>query len=121
MDVNQGDLYWVALASPDVVEAGIAHPHVVIRTTCSTTAASQTVVDVRPLRQPQTRHPARQHFLDPGEADLPRQSIVQVSQVSTVNKADLGSPIGSRIGALSRERVQQILAGMRLLQRMADQ
>ena len=60
-------------------------------------------------------------FLDPGEADLPRQSIVKVSQVSTVNKADLGSPIGSRIGALSRERVQQILAGMRLLQRMADQ
>ena len=52
-------------------------------------------------------------LLEPDEANLPKQSLVVVSKVSSVRKVQLGSYIGT----LSSERVAKILAGMRLLQR----
>ena len=55
-------------------------------------------------------------LLDAGEANLPRQSVVVVSQVSTVNKTQ----IGEYIGTLTSERISQILAGMRFLQLMTE-
>jgi mRNA interferase MazF len=51
-------------------------------------------------------------LLEPGEGDLSRQSVVVVSQVSAVYKTRLGE----RIGALSSERVEQVLVGMRFQQ-----
>jgi mRNA interferase MazF len=51
-------------------------------------------------------------LLDVGEGNLPEQSVVVVSQISSVDKARLGD----RIGALSSERVEQILAGLRFQQ-----
>jgi mRNA interferase MazF len=53
--------------------------------------------------------------LEAGEANLPKQSTVVVSQVSSVDKSQLGEYIGS----LTQERVNQILAGMRFLQLMS--
>ena len=55
-------------------------------------------------------------FLEAGEGNLPRQSVVVVSQVSTVEKAQLGEYIGS----LTQLRIDQILAGLRFLQRMSE-
>ena len=46
------------------------------------------------------------------EGNLPKQSVVVVSQVSSVDKARLGE----RIGSLSDTRVEQILAGLRFQQ-----
>jgi mRNA interferase MazF len=51
-------------------------------------------------------------LLDAGEGNLPKQSVVVVSQVSSVDKARLEE----RIGSLSEERVEQILAGLRFQQ-----
>ncbi len=117
MEVNQGQLYWVALASPDGAEVGIAHPHVVIQDDVLNHSRLQTVVVCALSTNLKRANLPGNVLLDPGEGGLPKQSIVLVSQVSTVNKADLGECIG----ALSQERMQQILAGMRLLQRMAGQ
>lgn len=117
MEINQGNLYWVALASPDGTEAGIAHPHVVIQDDVLNHSRLQTVVVCALSTNLKRANLPGNVLLDPGEGGLPKQSIVLVSQVSSVNKADLGECLGT----LSRERVQQILAGMRLLQRMAGQ
>ena len=51
-------------------------------------------------------------LLEAGEANLPRQSVIVVSQVDTVEKTQLGEYIGT----LSQPRVEQILAGMRFQQ-----
>lgn len=51
-------------------------------------------------------------LLAPGEGGLPKQSVVVVSQVASVDKARLGE----RIGALSDARVEQVLAGLRFQQ-----
>jgi len=45
-------------------------------------------------------------LLAPGEADLPEQSVVNVSQISTVDR----SQIGDLIGTLSAERVREIVS-----------
>jgi mRNA interferase MazF len=51
-------------------------------------------------------------LLDVGEGNLPEQSVVVVSQVSSIDKTRLGA----RIGSLSDARVEQILAGLRFQQ-----
>lgn len=60
----------------------------------------------------QRMHEPGNVLLEPGEGGLEKQSVVVVSQVSAVDKAALGAPIG----ALSAERVEQVLAGLRFQQ-----
>ena len=55
-------------------------------------------------------------LLKKGEADLPKQSVVNVSQIFTVDKGDLVE----KIGTLSQGRVRQILDGIRLLTEPRD-
>jgi len=55
-------------------------------------------------------------LLDRGEANLPRQSVVNVSQIYTVDKVDLAE----WIGALSESRIRQVAAGIRLLTEPRD-
>lgn len=104
--INQGDVYWLQL------EAGIAHPHVVIQenvlnhSRIKTTVVSALTTNLKRVNMPGNI------LLDTGEANLPKQSLVEVSKVTTVDKTQLGEYIGS----LSAERVLQILAGMRFLQ-----
>jgi len=55
-------------------------------------------------------------LLEEGEANLPKRSVVNVSQIFTVDKADLVE----KIGTLSPERVRQVLDGVRLLTEPRD-
>ena len=49
--------------------------------------------------------------LKKGEADLPKKSVVNISQIFTVNKNNLSE----KIGTLSKQRIAQIIKGIRLL------
>ena len=51
-------------------------------------------------------------LLHPGEGNTAQQSVINVSQVVTVDKTYLSDAI--YIGALSPERIAQIIAGIRL-------
>ena len=91
---------------------GFPHPHVVVQEDVFNRSRLQTVIvcalssNVKRINEPGNV------LLDPGEGNLSRHSIVIVSQVSAVEKVRLGV----YIGALSEERVEQILAGMRFQQ-----
>jgi mRNA interferase MazF len=50
-------------------------------------------------------------LLDPNEANLPKQGVVVISQIFTIDKTQLGDYIGT----LSSRRVRQILDGIKLL------
>jgi len=109
MLVNQGDIYWVSSGS------GYPHPHVVIQENAINHSRIDTVVVVALTTNRKRSNAPGNVVLEAGEANLSRYSIVVVSQVSTVAKADLGEYIGS----LTEQRVHQILAGMRFLQLLA--
>jgi len=114
MIVNQGDIYWVPLEEPNGAEPGYIHPHVVIQDDVINHSRIHTVVVCALTTNIKRANMPGNVLLEAGEANLPKQSIVVVSQVSTVDKAQLGEYIGS----LTKERMDQILAGMRFLQRL---
>jgi mRNA interferase MazF len=116
MVVNQGDLYWVSLEGPSRSEPGYTHPHVVIQDNVINRSRINTVVVCALTTNLKRAKAPGNVLLEAGEANLPRQSIVVVSQVSTVDKARLGEYIGS----LTEQRIIQILTGMRFLQRMTN-
>jgi len=49
--------------------------------------------------------------LKKGEANLPKKSVVNISQIFTVNKCDLSE----KIGTLTKDRILQVLKGIKLL------
>ena len=112
MIINQGDIYWVPLQEPNGSEQGITHPHVVIQ---DDSMNHRLVICALTTNIKRANIPGNV-LLDVGEANLPKQSIVVVSQVSTVEKAQLGEYIGS----LTKERIDQILSGMRFVQRLTE-
>ena len=116
MEVNQGDVYWVRSEEPGGSESDYAHPHVVIQDNVINRSRINTVVVcVLTTNLKRAKSPGNV-YLEAGEANLPRQSVVVVSQVSTVDKGQLGQYIGS----LTQQRIGQILAGMQFLQRMTE-
>ena len=111
MVINQGDLFWVDLGDPSGSGPGYRHPHVVIQNNVFNRSRINTVV-VCALTSNLGRAKAPGNvLLEKGEAGLPKQSVVNVSQIFTVDKRDLGEKIGS----LSPQRVGQILDGIRLV------
>jgi mRNA interferase MazF len=116
MAVDQGDIYWVSSKEPGGSDPGYAHPHVVIQENVINRSRLETVVVCALTTNLKRANLPGNVLLEAGEANLPKQSVVVVSQVSSVDKAQLGEYIGS----LARPRVRQILAGMRFLQRMTE-
>ena len=111
MVINQGDIYWM-LESPNGLERNIRHPYVVIQDNILNHSRIDTVVVCALTTNMKRVSIPGNVLLDAGEANLPRQSVVEVSKVSTVAKVRLGDYIGS----LTEARINQLLAGMRFLQ-----
>jgi mRNA interferase MazF len=116
MIVNQGDIYWVTLSEPGELEPGYTHPHVVIQDNVINRSRINTVVVCALTTNAKRAKAPGNVLLEVGEANLPKQSVVVVSQVSTVDKAQIGEYIGS----LSQQRIEQVLAGMRFLQTLME-
>ncbi len=111
MVIDQGDVFWIDLGDPSGSEPGYRHPHVIIQNTLFNRSRINTVV-VCALTFNLTRAKAPGNvLLEEGEANLPKQSVVNVSQIFTVDKRSLGE----KIGTLSRRRIRQILEGVRLV------
>ncbi len=112
LEVNQGNIYWVQLEMTTGAGPGIPHPYVVVQEDVFNHSRLNTVIICALTSNLQRAKFPGNVLLDAGEANLPRQSVVEVSKVSTIEKAQLGGYIGS----LSEQRIAQILAGMRFLQ-----
>ncbi len=114
MTINQGEVYWVPLEDSSGAEPGYIHPHVVIQDNVFNHSRINTVVVCALTSNLKRAKALGNVLLEMGEANLPKQSVVVVSQVSTVNKTQLGEYIGS----LTEQRINEILTGMRFLQKM---
>ncbi len=111
MVINQGDIFWIDLGDPAGSEPGYAHPGVVIQNNIFNHSNINTVVVCSLTSNLKRANVPGNVLLEEGEANLPRQSVVVVSQVFTVDKRQLRD----YIGALSKRRVRQILDGLRLI------
>ncbi|MEG3895840.1 MULTISPECIES: type II toxin-antitoxin system PemK/MazF family toxin [unclassified Microcoleus] len=111
MVINQGDIFWIELDEPSGSEPGYLHPHVIIQNNLFNRSRINTVVVCVLTSNLRRANSPGNVLLEAGEADLPEQSVVNVSQILTINKSQLGE----KIGTLSAERVRQILDGIRLV------
>ncbi|HKZ87441.1 MAG TPA: type II toxin-antitoxin system PemK/MazF family toxin [Anaerolineae bacterium] len=111
MVIRQGDIYWIDLEEPHGSEPGYRHPHVVVQNNLFNRSQIRTVL-VCPLTSNLKRAGAPGDvLLDKKEANLPKPSVVNVSQVFTVDKSQLSDYIGT----LSSRRMRQILEGIKLV------
>ncbi|MBK7071236.1 MAG: type II toxin-antitoxin system PemK/MazF family toxin [Myxococcales bacterium] len=110
--IYRGELYWVAGDESRGPAPPYAHPHVVVQDDVFNHARVTTVIVCALTSNLHRAGEPGNVLLAPGEGDLPTQSVVVVSQVSSIPKARLGA----RIGALSAACVDQIVAGLRFQQ-----
>jgi mRNA interferase MazF len=111
MVINQGDVFWITLKEPSGSEPGYRHPHVVIQNNVFNRSRINTVVVCALTSNLKRAKAPGNVMLDKGEASLPKKSVVNISQIFTVNKSDLSEKIGS----LRIERFDQVLEGIKLL------
>ena len=111
MVVKQGDVFWIDFGEPSGSEPGYRHPHVAIQNNIFNRSRLSTVVVCALTSNLKRAKAPGNVLLENDEANQPKQSVVNISQIFTVNKSDLVEKIGS----LSRERIYQILEGIQVL------
>lgn len=109
--IRQGDVYWIDLGEPIGSEPGYDRPYVVIQNNILNDSQIKTAIMCALTSNLRRANAMGNVLLDQGEADLPERTVVNVSQIFTVDKATLTD----KIGRLSMERVRQILVGVRLI------
>jgi len=116
MVVNQGDIFWIKLKEPTGSAPGYRHPHVIIQNNLFNRSRINTVV-VCALTSNLKRSKAPGNvLLSKGEANLPKKSVINISQIFTIDK----SLLSEKIGSLSKERFLQILDGIKILTEPTD-
>lgn len=111
MVISQGDIFWVDLKEPSGSEPGYRHPHIVIQNNLFNRSRINTVVVCALTSNLKRAKVPGNVLLNKGESYLPKESVVNISQIFTVNKSDLSE----KIGALTRERFNQVLEGIKLI------
>ena len=111
MDIKQGEIYWIDLGAPMGSEPAYRHPHLVIQNNLFNASNIATVVVCALTSNIKRADAPGNVLLQKGEANLPQKSVVNISQVFTVNKSELVD----KIGHVSQKRLLEILDGIQLL------
>ena len=109
--IRQGEVYWFHFGAPeDSAPAGRRPALVVQHDRFNRSAIATTVVAVVTSNLRLGDMPGNVR-LSRGEAGLPRPSVVNVSQLRTIDR----SRLGERVGVLTPARLRQVLKGLALL------
>ena len=111
MVIHQGDIFWVELGEPVGSGPGYIHPYVVIQNDVFNASRINTTILCALTSNLRRAQSPGNVLLAAGEGNLPKQSVVVVSQLLTVDRVQLRQYIGS----LSSRRIVEIFAGVRLL------
>ena len=109
--IRQGDVYWVELGEPEGSEPGYRHPHVVIQNNVFNQSRINTVVVCAVTSNLKRAGAPGNVLLATGEAGLTKRRVVNISQMFTVDKSQLGD----KVGTISTKRMREILDGVHLL------
>jgi mRNA interferase MazF len=111
MGIEQGEIYWIDLGEPSGSEPGNRHPHIVIQNNLFNASKIKTVVVCALTSNIKRAQAPGNVLLNQGEANLPKKSVVNISQIYTVNKNDLAE----KIGKVSEKKFNEIYEGIKLL------
>ncbi len=111
MVIKQGEIYGVDLGEPSGSEPGYRHPHIVIQNNLFNSSKINTVVICSLTSNLKRGLSPGNVVLKKGEANLSQKSVVNITQIYTVDKNDLCE----KIGKVNDERIKEILSGIQLL------
>jgi mRNA interferase MazF len=109
---RRGEIYWLSPRKAHESIAPHAHPYVVVQDDVFNLSRLTTVIVCALTSNLYRATEPGNVLLDVGEGGLPRQSVVVVSQLESVER----SCLGEYIGTLTASRVDQVLAGLRFQQ-----
>lgn len=109
---RRGDLFFVAIETSGGSVPPIAHPCVVVQDDVLNRSRIRTVVVCALTTNLSRASEPGNVLLDVGEGALPKQSVIVVSQIDSVERARLGEYVGT----LDARRVDQALDGLRFQQ-----
>ncbi|MHC1781191.1 MAG: type II toxin-antitoxin system PemK/MazF family toxin [Anaerolineaceae bacterium] len=116
MEIRQGNIFWIEQDEPRGSEPGYRRPFVVVQNNIYNLSRIRTVVVCALTTNLERAKAPGNVVLKKGEGGVGKASVVNVSQIFTVDKACLGEYCGS----LSTRRVEEILVGLDLLLRPAE-
>ena len=109
--IRQGEVYWIAFGPQKGSARADRHPCVVVQGDIFNRSAISTAVVCLITSNMRRAMAPGNVVLRKGDANLPKASVVNVSQVATVDKVD----IAERIGKLPPATVDAIRNGLQLL------
>ena len=116
MEIKQGDVYWLDQDDPSGSEPGYHRPFVVVQNNLFNQSKINTVV-VCALTTNLNRAKAPGNItLIEGEGGLLKPSVVNISQLVTVDK----NALGEYIGTLSKSKIERVVQGIHLLLEPAE-
>ena len=111
MVIRQGDVFWVELEEPRGSGPGYRHPYVIVQNDTFNASRINTTIGIALTSNLSRADIPGNVRLQKGEANLPRPSVANVTQILTIDKSDLGE----KTGQLSHERIHEILDGLHLV------
>ena len=111
MVIGQGDVAWIDLPPPSRSESAGRRPVVVLQHDRFNATRIATVVVVAITSQLKYEALPGNVRLRRGEAGLPKASVVNVTQISTIDR----SRVVGKIGRLTLARLAQVWEGIRLV------
>jgi mRNA interferase MazF len=116
MVISQGEVHWVDFGRPKGSEPGYRRPCVIVQNNAFNASRIATVVVVVITSNLKLGQAFGNVTLPKGEAGLRRKSVVNISQIATVDR----SMLDGRIGTLSRTRFNGVLQGIYALLKPLD-
>jgi mRNA interferase MazF len=110
MVIHQGDIFWIDLEEPTGSEPGYRHPHVIVQNNVFNQSRIRSVVVCQLTSNLERLRSPGNILLEKKETNLSKDSVVNVSQILTVDKSSLDEYVGT----LSPKRVREILDGIHL-------
>ncbi|VAX34872.1 Programmed cell death toxin YdcE [hydrothermal vent metagenome] len=111
MVINQGDVFWINFGKPSGSSPAYKRPCLILQNNLFNRSQINTVVVCAITSNIDRAKAPGNILLFKKEANLPKQSVVNISQIYTMDKMDLNKKIGS----LSIERFEEVLSGVSLL------
>jgi len=116
MTVRQGDIFWIDFETPKGSGPGYRHPHVIVQNNVFNASKINTVVVCALTSNLKWAKSPGNVLLKKGEGNVPKDSVVNISQIATVDKSFLGD----KIGTLPPSKIKQIIDGVKLLIKPMD-
>jgi len=109
--IRQGDVFWVNLPDPQGSGPWLRRPVIIVQNDAINRSAIRTTIVCVLTGNLRLAEAPGNVLLARGEANIPKRSVANVTQIATLDKNSLAE----KIGTLPRKRLVEVLQGVQLV------